>query len=291
MDRASKASEVRAQNVNGYGANFIRFLGTAGTRFVMLSQRRASGGIWFSYGGRRGVIDPGPGSLVQICKADPPLYAVDVEAVLLTHRHIDHSSDINVLVEGMTLKSKEKKGQVLLTKDSLDEGDAVLLKYLVKRIEKIHRHKDGRRTQLGPLGTVESVKHEHHGVQCYGLVFRGRGLPTWGIISDTAALPYFPERYAECDMVVINMALPFPWARLDHMSLPDVASLLQKLSPKLVLLNHMGGHLLDMGPERIASKLCTPRTKVVAAADGMIVNLNDTEHLENNISIGGCRNG
>lgn len=279
------------RNVNGYPANFIRFLGTAGTRFVMLSQRRASGGIWFSYGGCRGVIDPGPGSLVQICRATPPLSAVDVEMLLLTHRHIDHSSDINVLAEGMTLKSKEKKGQVLLTKDSLNEGDSVLLKYLADRIEKIHRHKDGRRTQLGPLVTVESVRHEHHGVQCYGLIFRGRELPTWGIISDTAALPHFPERYAECEMVVINVTLPFPWARLDHMSLPDVASLLEKLSPRVVLLNHMGGHLLDMGPESIADRLATPRTRVIAAADGMIVGLNGTHDLEKTVSIGGYCDG
>lgn len=265
------------QNSYVYPENFLMFLGTAGTRFVMLSQRRASGGIWFSYGSCKGVIDPGPGSLVRICAAAPPISATDINTLILTHRHIDHSSDMSVLAEGMTLRSMkssgERKGQVLVTKDSLQEGDSVLLRYLTDRIKKIHCHEDGKLTKLDPAVTVESVRHEHHRVQCYGLIFRAEGLPTWGIISDTAALPYFPQRYGECDMIIINVTLPIPWARLDHISLSDVASLLGKISPKLVLLNHMGGHLLDMGPEAVARRLCTGTTKVVPAQDGMVVGL------------------
>jgi phosphoribosyl 1,2-cyclic phosphodiesterase len=265
----SDASSERRE----YPANFVRFLGTAGTRFVMLSQRRASGGIWFSYGGARGVIDPGPGSLARICAADPPLSALDIDTLLLTHRHIDHSSDLNVLVEGMTLRAREPRGLAILTRDSLDKGDAVLLKYARKRIKRIKFHKDRKRRKLRPGTTVESVLHEHHGVECYGLVFRSDGLPTWGLISDTAALPSFPERYRDCELLIVNVALPFPWGRVDHMSLPDLTSLLQKLRPRLVLMTHMGGRLLDMGPEHVASMLTTRDSKVVPARDGMIAAL------------------
>lgn len=257
-----------------YPENFIRFLGTGGTRFVMLSQRRASGGIWFSCGAARGVVDPGPGSLVRICAAKPPLSALDINTLILTHRHIDHSSDINVLAEGMTLGTRGPRGRILLPEDALDDGDAVLLQYEAKKIKHIDRHADGKITEIAPGVTVESVRHEHHGVQCYGLIFRGEGFKTWGLISDTAALPSFPQRYRECEMLVINLTLPLPWARLDHMSQPDVASLLQDLHPKLVLLSHMGSHLLDMGADRVANSLSTDRTQTVAAQDDMIVDLN-----------------
>jgi phosphoribosyl 1,2-cyclic phosphodiesterase len=260
-----------------YPANFARFLGTAGTRFVMLSQRRASGGIWFSYGGARGVIDPGPGSLARICAADPPLSALDINTLLLTHRHIDHSSDLNVLAEGMTLRAREPRGLAILTRDSLDEGDAVLLKYARKKIKRVKFHKDGKRRKLRPGTTVESVLHEHHGVECYGLVFRSDGLPTWGLIGDTAALPSFPDRYRDCELLIVNVALPLPRGRIDHMSLTDLTSLLQKLRPKLALMTHMGGHLLDMGPERVAPTLATRDSKVVPARDGMIVSLEQGE--------------
>ena len=95
-----------------YPENFIHFLGTAGTRFMMLSQRRSTGGIWFSYGGTIGVIDPGPGSLVKICEASPTLSPIDINTLILTHRHVDHSSDINALAEGMILNSQIGRAHV-----------------------------------------------------------------------------------------------------------------------------------------------------------------------------------
>jgi phosphoribosyl 1,2-cyclic phosphodiesterase len=239
----------------------------------MLSQRRATGGIWFHYGGCAGVIDPGPGSLVHICAADPPLSPIDIKAIILTHRHIDHSSDLNPLTEGMTLKSKEKRGEILMTEDCSEEGDSVLLRYFEKKVKHIHRHRDGKKTELPGNVSVESVIHAHHAVECYGLIFRKPGLPTWGLISDTAALPHFPERYGECDTLVINAAMLFPWSRLDHMSLPDVASMLQLLHPRLALITHMGGMLLDYGSKRIESRLSTKRTRVIAATDGLVVDL------------------
>jgi phosphoribosyl 1,2-cyclic phosphodiesterase len=260
-----------------YPNNFIRFLGTAGTRFIMLSQRRSSGGIWFSCGGARGVIDPGPGSLVRICEASPALSPVDINTLILTHRHVDHSSDINALAEGMVLKSRDPRGFVLLTRDALEDGDRVLMRYLTSKISKITTHSDGSLSRPAADVTVESVRHCHHGVQCFGLIFRKPGLPSWGVISDTAPMADFAARYAECGVVIINTALRLPRSRLDHMTMADVSSLLAHLRPKRAVITHMGGELLDLGGEYISRRLSTKHTKVTAAEDGMIINLEDAE--------------
>lgn len=254
--------------------DFIRFLGTAGTRFVMISQRRATGGIWFSYGGEHGVIDPGPGSLVRMCESQPPLSPTDIRHIILTHRHIDHSSDANVMVEAMTLGLRgERRGRVLLTRDCLAHGDKILFKYTRSRVEKIKFHKDGKRRRLGEIATVESVEHRHHGVDCFGVIFRCPGLPTWGLISDTMPLPSLAERYAECEMIVINTSLVEPRPPIDHMAMPDVAELLTKIRPRLVVLSHMGRMMLDLSPEEITRRLSTEHTRVVPAEDGMSVAL------------------
>ena len=258
-----------------YPDNFIRFLGTSGTRFIMLSQRRASGGIWFSINKTNGVIDPGPGSLVQICSALPPLSPTDIDALVLTHRHIDHCGDLNVLAEAMTLRTRAKRGIVLLPQDALQKGDAVLLKYARKKIERVQTHSDAVSSALSQSVSVEPVIHQHHGVECYGLIFRAQGLPIWGIISDTAALPHFTQRYKECKLLVINATLPLPWSRLDHISISDVASMLEFLHPELVILTHMGRHILDMGPDSVAAKLSTRTTRVIAARDGMVVGIGE----------------
>jgi ribonuclease BN (tRNA processing enzyme) len=263
-----------------YPNNFIRFLGTAGTRFIMLSQRRSSGGIWFSYGGARGVIDPGPGSLVRICEASPPLSPVDINTLILTHRHVDHSSDVNVLAEGMTLRAREPRGFVLLTKDCLADGDSVLMKYMTKKIDKTAFHEDGAIVHPAGGMSVESVLHFHHGVECYGLIFRGGGLPTWGLISDTAPMGYFPERYRDCELLIINVALAFPRSRLDHMSMPDATSLLAHMRPKMAVITHMGSDMLDMGEEFISARMSTAETKVVASRDGMIIDMDDIMNIK-----------
>jgi phosphoribosyl 1,2-cyclic phosphodiesterase len=239
----------------------------------MLSQRRSTGGIWFSYGGSRGVIDPGPGSLVRICEASPALSPIDINTLVLTHRHVDHSSDINALVEGMILKSRSPRGFVLMTRDCLEDGDRVLMRYLTDKIDRIAFHED--ETKSSPIGgvAIESVRHSHHGVQCYGLIFRRTGLPTWGVISDTAPLGEFARRYSECELLIINVALKLPRAKLDHMTMADVESLLELAHPRMAIITHMGNEMLDSGGEYIAKRLLTGMTKVIAAEDGMTVKL------------------
>lgn len=256
-----------------YPANFVRFLGTAGTRFIMLSQRRSSGGIWFSYGGARGVIDPGPGSLVRICEARPSLSPIDINTIILTHRHIDHSSDVNALAEGMILKSQTPRGFILSTRDALEDGDRVIMRYLLSGIAETAIHEDGKFTSPARGVTIESVIHSHHGVECYGCVFRASGLPSWGVISDTAPLPDFPSRYGDCKLLIVNTALMFPRATLDHMSLPDVESLLERTAPAVAVVTHMGADMLDRGGEYISRRLAARATKVIAATDGMILTL------------------
>ena len=78
----------------------ITFLGTAGARFVVIRQFLASGGAWLNLGNTQILLDPGPGSLVQAAKRklDPAKLA----AIILSHRHLDHSGDINIMIEAMT---------------------------------------------------------------------------------------------------------------------------------------------------------------------------------------------
>jgi phosphoribosyl 1,2-cyclic phosphodiesterase len=241
----------------------------------MLSQRRSSGGIWFSYGGAAGVIDPGPGSLVRICEAAPDLSPVNINTILVTHRHIDHSSDLNALAEGMTLGARTPAGFVLLTRDCVENGDSVLMKYLHDRIKSIAFHEDGALVFPSEGVAIESVAHSHHGVQCYGLIFRKNGLPQWGVISDTAPMPHFAERYAGCELLIINTTLMYPRASLDHMALTDVKSLLGRLRPQTAVLTHMGGDMLDRGGKYIPELFPpgTTKTKVIAAHDGMTLDL------------------
>ena len=56
-----------------YPEEFIKFLGTAGSRFVVSKQLRASGGLWVRLAGQSLSVDPGPGALVKAYSSRPKL--------------------------------------------------------------------------------------------------------------------------------------------------------------------------------------------------------------------------
>ena len=89
----------------------ITFLGTAGARFVVTKQFLASGGAWLSLGGTDILLDPGPGWLVQTTKRK--LDSSKLKAIILSHKHLDHSGDINIMIEAMTEGGWRQRGTVL----------------------------------------------------------------------------------------------------------------------------------------------------------------------------------
>lgn len=260
-----------------YPNNFIRFLGTGGARFTMLKQLRKTGGLWFSYGGLNGLIDPGPGSLYHISAAVPRLDPHDLRAILLTHRHLDHSTDLNVTAEAMTGGGFEKQGSLLLPEDSASGPNPILLKYMAQKVGKVVIVSDGIPRDIGMGVSVEPVAHIHHGVDCFGYIFRKKGLRTWGVISDTRPLDHLAERYRDCSLITLNVTFPNKKPRLDHMSVEDAGELLEKLHPELALITHMGVIMIEAGPDKFAKIISTDQTRVVAGEDGMVVNLDTLE--------------
>ena len=77
----------------------ITFLGTGGARVMVANQILASGGLWLNLSGTEILVDPGPGCIVQSTKRK--LRADKLSGIILSHRHLDHSGDINIMVEAM----------------------------------------------------------------------------------------------------------------------------------------------------------------------------------------------
>jgi len=260
-------------NKFSYPDNFLRYLGTGGGRFAMLKQIRKTGGIWFTYGGLSSLIDPGPGSLYHICTSSPRLDPHELRAIFLTHRHLDHSTDINVTAEAMTGGGFEKQGIVVIPEDSVMGTGPVFQKYIAQKVGSVIIAEDGKKIDVGNGISAEPVLHIHHGVDCYGYIFRKKGLKTWGVISDTRPLDYFAERYKECSFISMNVTFLNKKPRLDHMSVEDAGELLLKLHPELAVTTHMGAMMIEAGPEKYAKMMSTKKTKVIAGQDGMIIDL------------------
>jgi len=259
--------------------DFIKFLGTAGARFVMLKQLRASGGLWVSHKGTNVLIDPGPGSLVRCAASRPRLDPAKLDAVILTHRHLDHANDINVMIEAMTEGGFKKRGILFCPEDAVNE-DPVILKHARGLVEKIEILEANKTYKVDNFEFQTSMRHIHP-VLTYGLKFNipakggsasGGKNTSVSVLTDTK---YFNElvNFYKTDILIICVVFFEPRPEVDHLCLSDVESLIRDIQPKKAILTHFGMTMLRAKPQIQALKLSERLgIEVMAAYDGMTLN-------------------
>lgn len=260
----------KKDNNSGYSVSdppgFIKFLGTAGARFVMIKQLRASGGIWVSSKGINVLIDPGPGSIVRCANSKPKLDPSKLDAIILTHRHLDHANDINVMIEAMTEGGFKKKGVVFCPQDALNE-DSIILKHTKSFPERIEILRENTNYKVGGFEFLTSMRHIHP-VETYGLKFKIGDLSV-AFLADTK---YFAELtdFYKSDILIICVVLFEPRPEIEHLCFFDVESLINQIKPKKAILTHFGMSMLKMKPYKQCEELSKKSgIDVVAAYDGM----------------------
>ncbi len=252
--------------------NYVKFLGTAGARFVVSRQLRASGGIWLNLDDTNVLIDPGPGSLVRCLKSRPRLNPMGLHGIILTHRHLDHSNDINVMIEAMTNGGFKPGGVVFAPGDAL-EDDPVILKYVRSHVDDIQVLKEKGSYTLGNIKFTTPVRHQH-GVETYGLELQSSTCNV-SLIADTK---YFKdlETYYHGDVVIINVVLVESKDHIMHLSLDDVERIITYIKPQVCVLTHFGMGVIKAKPWEIAREIAdTTGVSVIAARDGMMINLDE----------------
>lgn len=247
--------------------NFIKFLGTAGARFVMIEQLRASGGIWVNCKGTNILIDPGPGSIVRCNASRPKLDPLKLEGIILTHRHLDHCGDINVMIEAMTEGGFKKKGIVFCPQDAVGK-DSVILDYLKGFPEKLQIIKPGHTYKVKDFEFKVSPRHSHP-VETYGLKFKIAN-SSIGLLTDTAFSNNILDFYKKTDILIICVVFFKPRPEILHLNLNDAGAIIKKLKPKKTILTHFGMTMLKAKPHLQAEILSQRLNRqIISAYDGM----------------------
>ena len=250
----------------------INFLGTAGARFVVARQLLASGGAWLSLGNTQILLDPGPGSLVQAArrKLDP----TKLDAIILSHRHLDHSGDINIMIEAMTEGGTKKRGMVFVPADALDQ-DSVILSYLQSYARDIRLLIEGGSYVINDVSFTTPVRHRHP-VETYGFIFR-TPRHTFSWISDTRYFEDLANQYRG-ELLIINVVRLSPGAPIDHLSLPEAKTIIEALRPRIAILTHFGMTMWRARPWDLAKRLSEETgIAVIAARDGLKFDLAQLE--------------
>ena len=252
----------------------VKFLGTAGARFVVARQARYSAGTLLRLGGMGIMLDPGPGTLVRCAASRPRIDATQLDAIVLTHAHIDHSNDVNILIDAMTKGGFEKRGTVFAPAQCLEGATKVLLDYLMKFPGRIVALQEQSQYELDAVRFSTSVRHQH-GVETYGVRFH-RGPGDLSFLVDTAWFEGLAQSYAGSDVLVLNVVRhqPYGKARILHLTLDEAERVIADVRPRRAVLTHFGMTMLKARPHELAAAMSDRLgIEVIAARDGMTLDL------------------
>lgn len=249
------------------------FLGTGGGRINLLRQIRGTGGFRINSNSANIHVDPGPGALLHSLKLSLDVHKLD--AVIVTHNHIDHLNDAALLMEAMA-KSATRKGGILIGSDEIvhgdERGDKGITTYHQDLVDQTYAAKWGEKktfkTKKGRFD-IEIIETKHDEPTCFGFKLGVDGVVI-GYTSDTQYYPGIGENYAGCDYLILNCLKPSRDKYPGHMTIDDVAEVVRIAKPKLAIISHMGMKLITGDPAGEAKKIeKATGIACIAARDGM----------------------
>ncbi len=196
----------------------------------------------------------------------PKLDPAKLDAIILTHRHLDHSSDVNVMIEAMTDGGFKKRG-VLFTPADAVTPDPVVLRHTQGFLEKIEFLQENSIYSIGQINFSVPKRHIHP-VETYGLKFNF-AKKTVSFITDTRYFPHL-EEYYKADVIIIYVVFYEPRPGVDHLSFRDAEVIIEKIKPNLAILTHFGMTMLKEKPHLLTQVLKNKLGgEIIAAYDGM----------------------
>jgi len=231
------------------------------------------------------LVDPGPGCIVQTTKRK--LKAEKLSAIILTHRHLDHSADASIMVEAMTQGGMRRRGRLFAPADALG-AEPVIFSYLKGYLDNIEILEAGKSYSVGNISFSTPVRHIHP-VETYGMLVK-TPQHTLSYISDTRYFDGLCSSYGG-ELLIINVVfleprLPTdhadpdrPNLPVDHLAVPHAEHIIAELKPKVAILTHFGMTVWRAKPWQIAEKMSQQTgVRVVAARDGMRFDLSQLDN-------------
>lgn len=241
----------------------LYFLGTAGGRTVTFKKLRNSGGFLIKAGKELLHIDPGPGAFVYFFNTPFEPWK-DLTAVILSHLHLDHSADVNTILESATESGDRKGIKLFAPEDALKGESRVVLPYIQSLVE-VNVLKEGASYQIGELLLETLFFQKHHGVEVYSLSFTHGGKRVIYIPCGRFEYRWLEKLPPNADLMIFNSTFYRKRPNIDHLSVEDVKTILKEVKPKRALITHYSKEMLLKNPLKVAQEI-TEETGVLTLA-------------------------
>jgi ribonuclease BN (tRNA processing enzyme) len=253
----------------------LTFLGTGGGRFVMAKQMRRTAGFLVKTENTLAHVDPGPGALVYFNKLR--IRPRRPDAILVSHAHLDHSHDTTPLIELMTDGGRIERGTVLASRSVIDGIDGFLPAfgdYHKNMVETVLYSEPGKTYKIRDL-TVTATPTWHDDPTGTGFILDD-GEARVAYLSDTGYIEELGDMLekAEPDAIIFNLIFDGE-QRTSHTNLDTVRSVIARVRPRLILLQHFGARITAKRLEGALAKKIRNETGIetIALRDGDVVNI------------------
>jgi len=250
-------------------AEKIIFLGTAGGRIVTFNLIRRSGGFLIEKNGNYLHVDPGPGAFVYLHQLGIDYKKIDL--VVLSHYHLDHSADLNTVLEAATNGGKYKNVSLFAPKSAVIGEDRVLLPYLRRRLVKEEFFSEGSEHTYKHWKVKAVIRHKHHGTETYGLYINDKLVYISCGGFEERMLELYPK---SPKVMIINTTFYRKRNHIEHLSVEDAEILIKELKPKRAVITHYSLEMLEENPEKVAEELSDKTgIEVISAKDNLVLDL------------------
>ncbi|WP_457599852.1 MBL fold metallo-hydrolase [Hydrogenivirga sp.] len=246
----------------------LLFLGTAGGRVTTFRLVRRSGGFLIDFSGTNVQVDPGPGAFVYL--KEHGIDYRDIDLIVLSHIHLDHTADVNTLIEACTDGGKRRELALFAPASALEGKDRVVLPYLMGRLTRVGVIEEGIDLSYKGVKVRAVMKHSHHGAETYGLSFNDDAVVYLSCAKyEESMLEVYPK---EPKVFIINTTFYRRRGGIEHLSVEEVKELISVCKAETTVITHFSMEMHERGPERVARELSDELgLNVVAAHDGMVL--------------------
>jgi ribonuclease BN (tRNA processing enzyme) len=193
-------------------------------------------------------------------------------AILLSHAHINHSNDVNAVIDAMTYSGLDKQGVLIANKTSLtgaDDYHPVVSNYHRNLLERFISVDRQQRIGINEV-EINTLTARHNEPNSIGFKFIVSGL-VLTYTGDTIAAPDIVEQYKGSDIIIFNV--PAQKKSEHNLCVQDVIDILNQIKPRLAIITHFSHDMIKADPLYEAREI-QKQTKIqtIAANDGMSIN-------------------
>ena len=223
------------------GRASLLFLGSGGGRGALVGALRRTAGFLLRHNNTEIVVDPGLGAQTGLLAAgvDPH----HLNALVISHFHLDHVVEANLLLEGMTL-APAPRGVLAAPAQALEGDDRVIYMYRRRYLERLVTLADNEPFMVDDV-SVHPVAYRHGNADTFRFRF------SWGdtsvaFFSDGSSLAG-ARRFAGVKVAILNCLLPVPVPGIDHLDPAACVEILRRCQPERAYLTHFAGGAIRRG--------------------------------------------